>query len=278
MGKASSTKKVARAASTGGGRTKGGRTPWLWYVTVALTVALGVAGVVQSRHQREVKLAAGTSVAPRLANPAKHRSFDHWHTAYGFYLCDHFAPNLADDAKAGGIHTHADGLIHVEPQVTADAGANATLGRFLSLAKVTATADEIQLPGDRAYKSGTKCGDKAGLVQVAVDGKISEGDPRKIRLKDHQHIVVAFAPKGATIPEPPSVANLSNPNAGEGATPPASATGTPAPTTPEGTPAPTTPGAPPATALTPGPSTPSAPAPTAPGPVPAPASPVTNAP
>ena len=217
MGKASSNKKVARAATTGGGRTARGRTPWLWYTALTLAVILGVAGVVFSRHQRENELAAGTTVAPRLANPSKHLPFDHWHIAYGFYLCDHFAGNLPDDAIKGGIHTHADGLIHVEPQTIDDAGPKATLGRFLKLAGVTISETEIsKVPGEKTYKNGDKCGDKVGEVKVFVDGKLFTGDPTKIKLKDQGKIVMAFVPKDTdTVPDPPSVAGLSNPNANE---------------------------------------------------------------
>jgi hypothetical protein len=274
MGKASSNKKVTRAASTGGGRTTRGRTPWLWYLSILLVVVLGVAGVVQSRHQREIKLAAGTVVPPRLENPAKHRAADHWHMAYGFYLCDHFAPNLPANPEKGGIHTHADGLIHVEPIALEDTGSHATIGRFVKLAGVTLSATEIHLPGDKVYKNGDKCGDKPGLVQAQVDGKLVDGDPKNIRIKDGSNITIAFVPKGTKIPETPTVAALSNPNANEPGTTPAGTTDTTAvpgtaDTTPGATPAPTTaPGATPATTPAPAttPTTGGTPATTTPGP------------
>src|SRR5262245_14519589 len=107
MGKASSNKKVARAATTGGGRTARGRTPWLYYGTLTLAVLLGVGLIVQSRRQRQTELAQGTVVPPRLADTNTNRPADHWHMAYGFYLCDAFAPELPDNAAKGGIHTHA---------------------------------------------------------------------------------------------------------------------------------------------------------------------------
>ena len=217
MGKASSNKKVSRAARTGGGRTSRGRTPWAWYGTMAVIVALGFAGIVQSRHTRQEKLAVGTKVAPRLASSS--HPADHWHTAYGFYICDTFLPNLADDSAKGGIHTHADGLIHVEPIVVDDTGPKATTGRFLKLAGVTVSDTEIKIPEQNVTKkNGDKCGDKEGEVKVFVDGKLREGDPTKILLKDGEKIVFAFVPKDTdSVPEPPSVPNLANPNASEGA-------------------------------------------------------------
>jgi hypothetical protein len=207
MGKASSNKKVSRAARTGGGRTSRGRTPWAWYSSMALVVVLGMFGVVQSRNHRAEQLSAGTKIAPRLASQS--HPADHWHVAYGFYLCDNFAAPLPDDAVKGGIHTHADGLIHVEPETPDDTGPHATTGRFLKLAGVTVTEDEIKIPGQKTFKNGAKCGDKDGEVQIYVDGKRREGDPTKILLKDQEHIVFAFVPKGTTtVPEPPSVPNL----------------------------------------------------------------------
>ena len=217
MGKASSNKKVARAATTGGGRTTRGRTPWVYYGALALAVVLGVALIITSRQDRITELAAGTEVPPRLANPAKNQPFDHWHVAYGFYVCDAFQADLADNASKGGIHTHADGLIHVEPVTVDDAGPNATVGRFVKLAGVTLTEDELKLPGQRLYKNGDKCGDKKGEVKVFVDGKLRAGDPHDIKLTDNTKMVFAFVPEDVDeLPEPPSVKNLENPNANEG--------------------------------------------------------------
>ena len=233
MGKASSNKKVSRAARTGGGRTSRGRTPWTWYGTMSLIVVLGLAGVLQSRQARADKVNAGTRIAPRLASSS--HPADHWHVAYGFYICDSFTKNLADDAAKGGIHTHADGLIHVEPIAVEDSGPHATVGRFLTLAGVTVTDKRInssELGIDK--KNGDKCGDKEGEVKVFVDGKLRDGDPNKIKLKDQEKIVFAFVPKDTdSVPEPPSVANLSDPNAGESGG--AGATGATASTVPGGT-------------------------------------------
>src|SRR5713101_4727038 len=92
MGKASSSKKVARAAGTGGGRTSRGRTPWGFYMTILAIVLLGIGGVYSSRHHRlQTVSAAGKS--PPVANK------DHWHVAYGIFVCDgadkgHFLPPI----------------------------------------------------------------------------------------------------------------------------------------------------------------------------------------
>lgn len=200
MGRASSSKKVARAASTGGGRTARGARPFLWYAAIAAVVLLGVSGIVFSRAERREELAAGDLSAPI---PGK----DHWHSAYGFYLCDSFGPNLSE--IRGGIHTHADGLIHAEPLTRSEGGANATLGRFLDQAGVTLTDTELEIPGGDAYTEGkTKCAGKAGEVQVKVDGEVQTTGFDKIRLVDGQVITMAFVSEGTEIPDPPSVPAL----------------------------------------------------------------------
>src|SRR5205807_1989030 len=133
MGRASSNKKVARIASTGGGRTARGRTPWLWYGGLTVVLALGVFLVAMSR----------SDLNPTVDHPDFN---DHWHMAYGIFMCNEFKPPMPQPSKLIGLHTHTDGLIHVEPNVTSsvlDTGKNATVGRFASGEpgfKITATS------------------------------------------------------------------------------------------------------------------------------------------
>ncbi len=206
MGRASSSKKVARAASTGGGRTARGARPVLWYGAIALVVILGVAGIAFSRQERRTELAAGDLGAP-VANQ------DHWHAAYGVYLCEEFAPMIANERDPKGIHTHADGIIHIHPFVRSAAGRNATLGVFADAADFTITDDELQLAGGKSYKSGdTTCGDKTGVVQVKVNDKVITEELASIKLNDQDLVTIAFAPKGAEIPAPPSAGDLARLN------------------------------------------------------------------
>jgi hypothetical protein len=208
MGKASSSKKVARAAGTGGGRTNRGRIPWVYYGALAAVVVLGTATVVQSRDARLTKVAASGQTPPI---PNK----DHWHTAYGFYLCDKFAPPITDTTDPHGIHTHGDGIIHVHPYDSSTGGKNAVLGAFTAAVHVTLNAGELRLPGGHDYRDGDKCGDKPGRVRVRVFtspadkvGKDATIDPRKVPLNDQEVLTIAFAPAGAVLPHPPSVPNL----------------------------------------------------------------------
>ncbi len=230
MGKASSSKKVARIASTGGGRTARGRTPWLWYGGLTAVVVLGVLLVGGSRSHLNAKV--------------DHPDFkDHWHMAYGIFICGEFKPPMPQPANLIGIHTHTDGLIHVEPASTLDTAKGATVGRFASGEPgFHVSATRIQYPGDRVYKNGDKCGSKRGKIQVrewdsksATAATTITGDPKKVRVTNLHLITWAFVPDGTTIPKPPSAANLADPNAGETGSPtslPAETTPTTAPATP----------------------------------------------
>ncbi len=104
MGKASSSKKVAKAARAGGGaRTSTGRR-WGFPAALASIVVVGIGVVVFVRVAAE---------GEEVAHPALG---DHWHDAYGIYVCDAFEPPQFDLPGARhDIHTHEDGLMHIHP-------------------------------------------------------------------------------------------------------------------------------------------------------------------
>lgn len=204
MGKASSGKKVARAASTGGGRTSRGKTPWGWYSLISAVVILGVALVVVSRDDTLDRIGERSTERPTTN--------DHWHAAYGFYFCDQFSPPLADNGRDPlGVHTHGDGVIHVHPFSQAASGKRAVMAVYERAMGITLDDDKLDI-GDREFSNGDMCGDKPGKVQTFVDGEPFNGDPSDIHFgKDRQAVVVAFAPEGAEIPRtPPSFAQLNN--------------------------------------------------------------------
>ncbi|HVE47523.1 MAG TPA: hypothetical protein VNA57_12355 [Acidimicrobiales bacterium] len=212
MGKASTSKKVARAASTGGGRTSRGARPWGWYTAMGLVVVLGLVTIVFSRNERQEVASARPTIR------------DHWHTAYGFYNCTKFEPQLPQPATLIGLHTHTDGLIHVEPQNSQDTGKGATVGRFASgQPGFELKPGEMSYPGAKPVKDGQKCGDKEATLQMWVwdnekdeKGRRVPGDPRRVRIRDNMLLTIAFVPEGTDVPKPPSVGNLKNPNANEG--------------------------------------------------------------
>ena len=207
MGRASSSKKVARAASTGGGRTARGSRPLGWYAAIALVTILGIAGIVFSRAEYREELAAGVDGTAPVANQ------DHWHAAYGIYACDEFLPPITDERDPKGIHTHADGIIHIHPFVRSAAGRNATLEVFAEAVDLELSDDRIEVPGGDTYEAGdTECDGKDAIVQVKVNDEVVTEEVANIKLNDGDHVTIAFAPKGAEIPAPPSADDLSRLN------------------------------------------------------------------
>lgn len=237
MGRASSSKKVARAASTGGGRTSRGRTPWLWYGTMSVVVVLGVLGVVFSRADLD-QAAADPPVIGK----------DHWHTGYGVYVCNEFVP-ISSQGDRFGIHTHGDGLIHIEPSSALSAGKNAKLGLFMEALDIKLTSTSLDLPDRDVLRNGSKCQGKPGKVKVVEwetpDAETSttvKGNPNDVRLKQSLLVTIAFVADGVDVPKPPSASEV--PDAQEPATP------MPSVTTPGSSPATTATSAPPATPAT----------------------------
>jgi hypothetical protein len=222
MGKASSNKKVARAAKAGGGRARAaGERNILFPAALAAVVILGTLLVVYAREER---------TAEALEAPLAFE--DHWHSAYGIYVCDTFEPDLPEFTapQNGGNHTHGDGLIHVHPFSPARAGENATLVNwFTDAGAVLGGGDELSesrlgVPGGETYVEGDdSCDGLEGnpIVQVAVwDSAFAavEGeDPDRVVTEDFGSIrfeddgmafTIAFAPSDAELPAPPSLDDL----------------------------------------------------------------------
>jgi len=210
MGKASSSKKVARAAGIGGGRTNRGKAPVLWYSTLVLILLAGVGLTSFSRDQRLDELGSPTS-------KEEPRPGTHWHVALGVRVCDQWLEPLRSEADNNGIHTHGDGLIHVEPNLASVSGSRAVFERFAETVKGEVAADRFAWPeGDGKkkkveHKTGDKCGEQEGEVKTFYNGEPHEGDPSEIRLTDQGKLVLAFVPKGTTyeqIGDPPSTTEL----------------------------------------------------------------------
>src|SRR5687768_7290916 len=191
MGKASSNKKVARAAKAGGkGKASGTKAGWIWPSSIAVVVVLGIPLIVLSR---------GGSAD---AEPPTFE--DHWHEAVGVYICNDYISQFPDNVATGlGIHTHNDGLAHVEPRSALDTGKNATFGRFADGLDLEVSQERIKLPDGREFEDGGDCGGDAAQVRILRDGKAFKGDPNDIRLKDGHNITIVFATEGKEIPPVP---------------------------------------------------------------------------
>lgn len=236
MARPSSTKKVSRAAQTGGGRTTRGSQSWLYWAMIALIVVLGVAGIGYSRDQRRDELASGgTANVPPIAGQ------DHWHAAYGIYICDKFVDQITDQRDPEGIHTHGDGVIHIHPIVRRAAGKNATLSKFFDAVRLDLTDSKLEVPGKTYSEDKDKCDGKPGIVQLKVKGRdkpITTNIADFRFTKDREVLTIAFAPEGAEIPTPPSEPTLDNLSDVEGE---ADNQSVPPATNPDGSPVSTTP-------------------------------------
>jgi len=241
VGRASSQKKVARAAGTGGGRTAGVKRPMGWYATLAALCALGLFLVGFSRNQELNKGQQAAKVPPRINQ-------DHWHSSFSVYICDHFMPNVPLFESVDGIHTHGDGVIHIHPYTPQASGTGATLGFFLKSYSSNGkggtfklSGSEIQpasIPGDtnvldrKDWHNGDKCPDgQPGEVKFTVNGKQIKGDPTTWKLRNGDYLDVGFIDDNKTLPSNPAEKqNLANINDV------ATATGTTSPTTAASTP------------------------------------------
>ena len=214
MGKASSSKKVARAARAGG-KTTGQRRNLGFPAAIVVICVLGVGLVAFARQS-----------SPGGGPPTLE---DHWHAAYGIYVCDRWVQTLSDrGADTLGIHTHDDGLVHIHPFLAGATGEAATLGKWFDQTGMKVTDTSITLPptspwDEREYKEGeTTCGDEQGEVVVAKwkDASNATGEPDEVVTsdigglhfsEDHEAITIAFLPEGtdpSDIPVPPSAADI----------------------------------------------------------------------
>jgi hypothetical protein len=215
MGKASTTKRIQKMSGAKKQAIRGKRPAYGFYALIAVLIIAGIAGIA---------LASGGGSSASGERPGLQ---DHWHTAYAVDICGVIQPNMPQPNTLIGLHTHSDGLIHVEPYVTGsslDRGSNATLARFAEGEpgfKITST--EVQEPGGKLYKNGDQCDGKPAQLVIRQwldangDAYKDYTDPKAVKITDGGAVTIAFVPAGSDIPKPATIANLANPNAGEGA-------------------------------------------------------------
>jgi hypothetical protein len=235
MGKASSSKKVARAARAGG-RTSGTRQRNLLFPgVIGLIVILGSGLIAFAANDRKSE----ANIAPVVNE-------DHWHAAVGIYICDSFLPDTPEFESPIGIHTHADGVIHIHPFSSGGAGENATLGAYLEGAGIELSDDTLRVGEDEWKEGDDKCGDEDGELVVAQwkDVQSTDEEPALIRRDfndirfrdDGEGYTIAFVPEGTTdIPKPESAARLAELGAADAATATSVPGGETTTTTPGGT-------------------------------------------
>jgi hypothetical protein len=222
MGKASSAKKVARAARTGGRVSSGQPRSLLFPSVIVLVLVLGVSLVVYARHDRNKEDLGGT---PQLG--------EHIHQAIAFNVCGDFLPDIPTFESQVGIHTHGDGVMHIHPFSQLGVGANATLGRFLKDAHdegkqdVSLSNTTLHLNGTTAKEGKTKCkGVSDPQLRVAYwknvqdeasKPQVTTGGFDDLRLTtDGAGFTVYYGDPKADIPKPPNAANLATLGAADG--------------------------------------------------------------
>jgi hypothetical protein len=216
----SSTNKAARLAHKGKGKKVRFQGGTLFPLIVAIVMVLGIGTIVYARQSQPAE-----DSSPPTAD-------DHWHIAYGFYLCGEWQ-QLAGNLESGstpatrefqrtGIHSHDDGVIHWHPFGAAAVGKRAKLGVFLDVYGVELDNDALRFPddqlgGEEYVEDETKCDNDSAELQVVVwdsytdtdDGTTYIANFDNIRItKNSMVMVIAFVPRDTDIPMPPWAADL----------------------------------------------------------------------
>jgi hypothetical protein len=205
-----------------------------WYGLTAIVVIAGIALIAYTQATKP------TAVGPFLQDSSGTKQDTHWHAALGVYDCDHWmsdgsgngvwnwptANTAGNPARASnsnvyaGLHSHDDGVIHMEPAVSEESGKNATVGLYFEFGGWKLSSTGFSFLGT-TVKNGDKCGSSTGTVQWELgkwDGTsakqkytVESSNPAKYKLFQDDIVVIAFLPKGktlASIGDPPSVPNL----------------------------------------------------------------------
>jgi len=222
MGKASSSKKVARAARAGGRVSSGQPRGLLFPGLLTVIVLLGVSLVVFARNERNSEDTGGV---PQLG--------DHIHQALAINVCGEFKTDMPEFESPIGIHTHGDGVLHIHPFSQLGVGANATVERYFEDARedggLDVSLNDTKLTYlDEAFEEGkTKCEgvddpvlrmaywpnvqDEASLPEVTT------GDFTDRRLTENgAGITIYYGDPDADIPKPPNAAQLAQLGAADG--------------------------------------------------------------
>lgn len=223
----SSAKKVAKLAQRGKGKKVRFQGGTLFPAVVLGVLVLGLLTIVYARQSRPDP---GT-LPPQVG--------DHWHAAYGMYVCDGWLPKLVgnqeetvtdsqgnrsyvnDTFGRTGIHSHDDGVIHYHPYSTASVGSRARLGVFLDVYGVELSEDRLALPeeqGGDVFEVGEfQCnGEDVVIKVVAWDNYTDTGEGRTyitdlpdVRISnDGMVFTIAVVPVDAEVSMPPWAADL----------------------------------------------------------------------
>jgi hypothetical protein len=219
-------------------KRRGGST--MWTVITAVIVIVGISLIVVTKMDNDNEAAAAPAIG------------QHWHAFLGVDVCGTWLPNAPEfEPRANepgvraGLHSHGDGLMHIHPFSSDEAGDKATVGRFLEYGGWNLDETSFELWQGGEQKNGQKCGKgadaKPGEVQWTVGrfgkpwtGEPRTGNPADYKPKNGDIVGIYFLPKGDKLPEPPkaeealtSIEDLNGaPVSGTGTTAPAGSTDT----------------------------------------------------
>ena len=189
--------------------------PWIAFGVGALFLigAFAVVGLLALQADNDRVDTSGRITSPENASPGAAPPFeqgnphnprgDHWHVAFGFYVCDEYLPIMEDPGlDPDGIHTHSDGAIHVHPFHRGAAGENATMAVFERAAGIRLDDDGFEVPG-ADVRAGDDCGGTPGEIGFFVNGDDFPGDPSDYRFADGDVVVMALVAPGEGVPPLP---------------------------------------------------------------------------
>jgi plastocyanin len=123
------------------------------------------------------------------------RNGDHWHATYQTIICGQRQPHFPTWEASQGVHTHADGIIHMHPFSPSGEGAGARLVKWIDYGGGKLTQSELRKPGSREeFKNGDLCDDgREGFVQVFANGEKLDDWSRYIP-QDGDSVRIVFGP------------------------------------------------------------------------------------
>lgn len=115
----------------------------------------------------------------------------HWHAPYQVWVCGEQQPSFR--GWESGVHTHADGIIHIHPFQSFEEGDGSRLVKFFEYGGGKLTQTEMRLPGSGLrVQNGDECADgEPGVLGVSVNGE-ALGDWSEYIPADGDRIVITF--------------------------------------------------------------------------------------
>jgi hypothetical protein len=109
-------------------------------------------------------------------------------------------PVRAGTENYAGLHSHGDGLIHIEPSTRDEMGRHATLGQYFKFAGFGLSATSISFANTVNEENGLPCNSKPGVLRWAVNGEEQRGNPAAYALQNGDVIELVFTTADATMP------------------------------------------------------------------------------